>query len=216
MALNVICLNGFKESGKDTVFNVIQELVPYARRFAYADRLKECVWALNPWVKVSEGEPGYIEEDVWERQGNDMVYHTFPRFVRYEQLIDEVGVDEAKKCKEVRRLLQAMGTEVVRDRIEDGAWVRILMEEIFAYRTLRSKNRLAVITDCRFPNEAAVPRNQFNAEVWEIKRPGGKTDGHRSEVPLHRNLVDLTIYNNGTIDDLRITVKEILEEKELL
>lgn len=65
------------------------------------------------------------------------------------------------------------------------------------------------ITDLRYPNEAERVR-ALGGVVWEVVRPGTASDGHASEQPLPRDLVDLTLQNNGTLDDLADEVRAAL------
>lgn len=72
---------------------------------------------------------------------------------------------------------------------------------------------LAVLTDCRFTNEAQAVR-AAGGEVWRIVRPGASLAGaaalHPSEAeqesPEFLSLVNLTIDNSGTLEDLRTRV----------
>lgn len=187
MTLQVIGLTGLKESGKDTVFQLIQEFLPHAKRYAFADRLKDCMYILNPYVRI------------------DHNYHHY--FQRLQDLVDNVGWDVAKKQADVRTLLQVFGTEVVRDNIEDGLWARLVCEQITADHNTRAAKKLAVVTDVRFNNEAAQLRNRLDAHVWQITRPGKKGDGHRSEKGIDAHLVEMTLGNNSDLENLRTVVK---------
>ena len=65
----------------------------------------------------------------------------------------------------------------------------------------------AVITDVRFPNEAAMVR-QLGGQIWQIKRPGyeaGST-GHASDTDGSEFAPDLLVTNGGSLEDLRGTV----------
>lgn len=66
------------------------------------------------------------------------------------------------------------------------------------------------ITDLRYPNEAERII-ALGGTIWEVIRPGTASDGHVSEIPLPRHLVDMTIPNMGTLDDLRDEVRIALE-----
>lgn len=66
-----------------------------------------------------------------------------------------------------------------------------------------------VITDLRFENEAERVR-ALGGVVWEVTRPGVESDGHASEQPLSRNLVDIQIANDADLPTLERRVKEAL------
>lgn len=64
-----------------------------------------------------------------------------------------------------------------------------------------------VITDVRFPNEAAMVR-QLGGQIWQIKRPGyeaGST-GHASDTDGSEFGPDRVVVNSGSLEDLRGTV----------
>lgn len=62
-----------------------------------------------------------------------------------------------------------------------------------------------VITDVRFPNEAAAVR-KFGGKLWEIRRPGLPTDSHASEVGGREVKWDAVIPNDTTLEDLEARV----------
>lgn len=63
-----------------------------------------------------------------------------------------------------------------------------------------------VITDCRFPNEAAMVR-QLGGKIWQVVRPGHNPpcSGHASETTGDEFAPDVVIRNAGSIEDLRAT-----------
>jgi hypothetical protein len=66
-----------------------------------------------------------------------------------------------------------------------------------------------VITDVRYENEAQRILD-LGGVVWAIDRVGIKSDGHASERPLPADLVDWTIYNDGTVADLERKVSQAI------
>jgi len=118
-------------------------------------------------------------------------------------MVDQHGWDWAKNnVPDVRRLLQRLGTEAGRDILGVNIWV----DTAFA----RVDNDKVVVTDVRFPNEADGIR-QRGGEVVRIERPGvGPRNNHPSETSLLDYEFDVTIYNDGTIEDLHRKVREEL------
>jgi 5' nucleotidase, deoxy (Pyrimidine), cytosolic type C protein (NT5C) len=92
----VIALSGYAESGKDTVAAILVADYGFERR-GFADRLKGCLYALNPLT------------------GNGK---------RVQHVVDYAGWDNAKKYGEIRELLQRLGTEAGRRVLGDDVWVR--------------------------------------------------------------------------------------------
>lgn len=64
-----------------------------------------------------------------------------------------------------------------------------------------------VITDVRFPNEAAMVR-QLGGQIWQIHRPGYEAGGtgHASHTDGSEFGPDLVVTNGGSLEDLRATV----------
>lgn len=101
----------------------------------------------------------------------------------------------------VREFLQRLGTDAVRDNLDADAWVKALFTD------LHHSSRW-VITDVRFPNEAAAIKERGGVVV-RIKR-GEAVNAHPSETALDDWPFDHTIDNTGTLEDLRKNVTEWL------
>lgn len=106
-----------------------------------------------------------------------------------------------------RQALQTLGTE----------WGRACYENVWAdlgvRRALAVRGPLAIITDCRFINEARAVR-AAGGEVWRIIRPGagleGATGAHPSEAEQESDefleLVNRTVDNDGGLQQLAVKV----------
>lgn len=70
-----------------------------------------------------------------------------------------------------------------------------------------------VITDVRFPNEAAMVR-QLGGQIWQIRRPGYEAagTGHASDTAGSEFGPDRVVVNSGSLEDLRATVLAAWEE----
>lgn len=105
--------------------------------------------------------------------------------------------------KSPRELLQTLGTEWGRESVHPEIWVRTAMRRAAACQ-------LAVITDCRFVNEAQAIR-RAGGVVWQVRRQaaglGGNAGQHASEAGIPEELIDLRIENNGTLRDLEAAVE---------
>lgn len=105
--------------------------------------------------------------------------------------------------KSIRQLLQEYGTDVAR-RDNPNIWVNKMEEKL-------DKCSYAIITDCRFDNEAEMikRRGGFIIHVDASIRVGGN-DSHSSEKGVSGNLIDFTLDNNGTEEDLRDCLRVIV------
>lgn len=98
------------------------------------------------------------------------------------------------------RLLQLVGTEAGRDVFGPDVWVD------HARARLQDAGDLVLFDDCRFDNEAEMIRAEGGLVV-EICRTGhalddGRDSEHRSAARLPDRLIDLIIYNDGSVEDL--------------
>jgi hypothetical protein len=173
MATNIIGLIGYAQSGKDSFASF---LLPFGwRRHALADALKKTAYVLNPIVENLDGSG----------------------VVRLAWLVDNVGWEQAKQSKDVRELLQRLGTEVGHNLLGENVWVNLLSKRI-----AESEDDLVVVTDVRFPNEAEWILD-LGGSLIRITRPGvGPVNGHASESLLSGFDVAYEVENVGDLNDL--------------
>lgn len=118
-----------------------------------------------------------------------------------QDLVNLKGWDEAKQEPQVRRLLQSTGL-AGRNMIDEYLWVALTLSQI-----KDPQEGKYVITDVRFPNEAAALTSQ-GGQIWRIERPGvDAVNDHVSETALDAWIFDETILNDGTIEDLKKKIK---------
>lgn len=186
-------LNGVGGAGKDAVGRIMR-LKYNAVTFALADKVREFAIAVDPWIPIDP----YVDPDSKTNRG---------QIVRLSKLVQEVGWDEAKKNKEVRRLLQRVGTEGGRNVIGDKVWIKLLEEEIKTARTFKkNQNVPVVITDVRFLNEADWIRSK-DGIVIRVERPGyGPVNKHISDNVVDTSLWDYILPNDGTLEQLELRV----------
>lgn len=113
--------------------------------------------------------------------------------------------DETKEqlCKSLgmtrREVLQKMGS-AVRDNIGPNVWVDRLLNT-----WVKRGKEPAVISDCRYPNEAQAIKS-LGGIIIRVVRPGAGLEGeaanHVSEAGIPDDLVDVEIYNDGTLTEL--------------
>lgn len=182
MSNTIIGFSGFSEAGKDATAGFIVE-ERGAAQFAFADVLKESVYQLNPFV-----------------------INKFGRYVRYQDIVDEHGLDWAKnELKEVRRLLQYMGTEVGRNLLGENIWVDAVLHKA------EKVSGPVVITDVRFINELEAVQNAGGVVV-RVERPGiGPKNDHPSETELIGADFDYYIDNDGSLADLRLSALDLFD-----
>lgn len=132
---------------------------------------------------------------------------------RLEELITKDENWYEDKNPITRILLQTYGTEIFRKRVDQDWWVKQLKN-----RVLQSNSDITLITDVRFPNEIECFKKDiskdFTVTTIRINRNLNREAGfneHESEKALDNyNEFDYVIDNNGTLEDLKNKVKELI------
>ncbi len=183
----IIGLAGYAQSGKDTVASILVN-DHHFHRIAFADIMKEMLYRLDPVIGMKSDDS----------------------FHRVSDLVSAYGWEKAKESKEVRSLLQRLGTEAGRELFGEDHWVNICFEQNL------SANGWLVVSDVRFPNEADAIRNR-GGKVYRVRRPGyGPVNFHASETSLDDYEFDGYIENSGAIfPDLAEQVSTILREQHV-
>jgi hypothetical protein len=144
------------------------------KRFAFADQIRQAALVLDPLVKGR---------------------------TRLSAVVADHGWDIAKtEWPEVRRLLQVLGTELGRDLHGPDVWV----DRVFTAIGDLPPDQRVVISDCRFPNEAAAVR-AHGGFIVRINRTVHQLDAvmsHPSETESAGLKPDYVLSNHGTLGEL--------------
>lgn len=177
----IIGICGKAGSGKDTIADYLCDHMGY-NRDSLAAPIKRLVMDVF----------GLDEETVYDRVKREQPLPDWPGWT-------------------VRKLLQFIGTELMRKNIDDRIWVKSLC--------LRLKRSLGsyVIPDVRIPNEAQMLKETFGDAFIMIKvvRPGcdgntvGGIQGHETE--KYDIQADHVLVNDSTIEDLWKKVSIVME-----
>ena len=101
-----------------------------------------------------------------------------------------------------RRLMQTLGTEWGRNMIHPCVWARLLDERL--ERLADSGAQGVVVTDVRFEDEAALIRDA-GGRVVHVQRPDALRPAnaeHVSEKGIRKRYGDITLFNDGKLEDL--------------
>lgn len=107
-----------------------------------------------------------------------------------------------------RVLMQKVGTDFGRNMLDRLIWLNAWKREVQTY----NKMFFVVADDMRFEEEAGTIRN-MGGQLWRVTRPGLpplETDDHESEGRLEHFDFDVEILNDGTINDLHVSVMNAL------
>lgn len=174
---------GYAQSGKDTVANILVEEYGYTR-VAFADKIREFLYEIDPGIPLTNGAQVAV--------------------VGLQNLVDEVGWDDAKQHPNVRALLQNTGVGA-RNLFGEKFWIAQALTNVHFTENV-------VITDVRFINEAESIKKYDNAQLWRVTRPGvNPVNLHISETELKDYKEDLSLDNRGTIEELELLVRSNME-----
>lgn len=193
----VIGLVGFKQSGKDTVCELIQKVYPWYTRVAFADPVRSEAQAIldgtTPFPCDLPPSLAQLYEDQFDE--NVMLRHSGYK---------PITVYDRPYTPRIRAILQQHGTEYRRAQDPEywtKAWERAILP-------LRGG---VIVTDVRFPNEEQVIRKHGGA-VWLVWRGmPAVEDIHESESHVLRLPVDGRIDNVCTLDELESRVAAALQ-----
>lgn len=180
-AIPIIGLTGLAGSGKDSVRAVLEQ--HGYTGLAFADPIRAMLLGL---------------------------FHTAGVSLRYitERHLKEKAIPGLDAS--YRQLAQTLGTEWGRALGHDF-WVRIARSRMEALKEEAFGQAQFVISDVRFPNEAAFIR-ECGGQVWHVLRPGVQpVRAHESEAHASSMEADFTILNDGTLQDLQTTVLNALQ-----
>lgn len=100
-----------------------------------------------------------------------------------------------------RAFLQHFGSEVMRG-VNDNIWIDC---------TISNCGENAIISDCRFPNEAKAVKARGGI-VIKVVRPDAKaSDSHQSETRIDEIDADYTLWNDTTLENLVLNVDSIVK-----
>ena len=195
----IIGICGLIGSGKGSVGDILVE--QGYTKVSFADKLKDGVATILGYDRAMlEGDTD--ESRSWREQ------------------TDEFWSKETGRTITPRIILQEFGTDCMRNGYYDGVWVSLLKQQI-----LNNPGNY-VVPDVRFRNEQDMIR-ELSGQIWRVQRgdvpewygcamldntTGGNLmeayDIHSSEYKWidMNNKFNTTIYNNGTLDQLKQSV----------
>jgi len=237
----ILGISGRKQSGKSTIGNFILSL--YLAKLNYCEKIymdedgqllisdilgdTRFEGIFNPRKMIEEYNDPRLEQAINKLNSKIKVYN-FADILKTDICINILGLTydqcygsdtnknemtnivwEDKKLS-ARDVMQIVGTDIFR-KLDTNVWVRATINKI-----IREKPDLAVITDCRFPNEIDCIKNS-GGKVIRLTRNPFESD-HLSETVLDKDNYDWTnfdyVLDNSDISllDQFTQVKKLLEE----
>lgn len=175
MVAELIVLSGYAGSGKDTAADVLVEEFGFTK-VAYADKLREALYVLNPMVSDQTFLADVIDEHGWQ------------------------GYKKTEYSDEVRRLIQTLGTEVGRDMMGENVWVDATYDALpDDARVVVTDGRFINELDAararygyvwRIERDGVGPLNNHSSETEAVDYP----------------FFSLYLHNNGTLEQFKALV----------
>lgn len=210
----IIAFAGRKQSGKTSCSWYIEDLV--FRDFQYTTKCKTYSFA-DPLKKdICINILGLTEEQCY---GSDEDKNTLTK-IRWKDMPDyDISWTWSKDYDPsgfmtARQVMQFIGTNIFR-KLKNDVWSGATINKI-----LQEKYDIAIIADCRFPNEVEAVKNAGGYVIKLTRNP--YNSDHESEVALDdifysRDNFDLVIDNaNLTIDEQNLEVHNFLKLKGIL
>lgn len=192
--IKLIGITGRARSGKDTVADYIEDTISCSVKYSLASPIKRMVFSLLEADRLMD------QQELMDNK---------------EEVIDWLGHSP-------RELLQVFGTEGARENLGNDFWLKFL--DRFCQNT-REMEESFVNSDEVYPIYVLVPDVRFDNEAKHIKDKEGiiiKVVGdeerssnvrdHASEKGISIRYVDYVLENDGTLEDLKGKVKQLVKE----
>lgn len=128
-----------------------------------------------------------------------------------KRILNWDGKDETKP----RDFLQQLGTEIIRNKIDNNFFINRMLQDIEVYSYFYD---VIIIADARLKEEIEVPYNKYE-KVIRIKIERNYSDltekqkQHITETALNNyEKYDYKIINDGTLEELKNKINNILDE----
>lgn len=189
----LIGIHGQIGQGKSEFWKVVRDSFPdfHVKQLKFAQPLYDGLLAINPVILFDDGS---VE--------------------RLSYLVARVGWEKAKEVPEVRRLLQAYGTEGGRDIHGAYCWVRLFENRLKECLQSYIPNTIIINDDLRFPEEF-LPHEAYGGITVKLYGPNRRSHTaeaaqHSSENRLTDHKFDYLLYNTGTLEEYRKNILTIL------
>lgn len=189
----IIGLSGIQGAGKDTVGEILINEYGFVK-LSFAGALKDAISALFGWPRdMLEGATE--ESRVWRETVN-------------EYWAEKTNIPDFTP----RKALQYIGTDLLRNQLCKDIWACIVESKITEMLKFNPNTNI-VITDCRFTNEFVILKKFDSTRIVKIER----NNLNQTNIPTHSSETEWTDYpfdiilpNNGSIEDLKKLIKEVI------
>lgn len=201
----IIGICGFQSSGKDIIADYLIKEHGFIK-LSFASTLKDIISIIFGWPR--DKLEGLTSED---RQWREQVDNWWSNTLQIPQLTP-------------RYVMQYFATDLFRNQFHIDIWVKIVENKLNTIlESVNGKN--IVISDCRFGNEinmiirlgGKIIQVYRDPPYWFDKYRQGETPNemkniHCSEIEWIRCYRDYDVDNDGSIEELYLKIKDILDK----
>jgi hypothetical protein len=182
-------------AGKDTVANMIERRGPYVK-FNVSDALNKFLIQQNSYVQVPAG----------------MVPEGTAQYMRYADVIEAIGYEDAKDIPDVRRLLRTSGTDAARGTFGMGIWNIPVAEKL---TQIAAEGHSGIVAGVRYHEDWEPVKAAGGVLIYVQRDNDGKdvTD-HSSENSISQDDADYVIFNSSNLKNLEVLVRQVVNRIE--
>lgn len=226
----IIAISGKKQTGKDTVANMIQFIIEHYDKgttdsvnelyalYFFVDqnftktKLKKFADKLKEVTALILGTDDITLLDSEQFKNLQLPITWMRRFDENNKMISYYDLESVQTKFQMltyREALQIIGTDCLRNHFHPDIWVITTLRDY-------KDDEFWVISDCRFRNEAEAVKSKGGI-LLRIERDNIPFDNHSSENDLDNyEGFDYVIHNNGLIKTLFYQVFEFLKEFKII
>lgn len=178
---------------------------------------KPRIYILGGKARSGKDTTADIIKEYYEEKEKKAIILSYGSYIKEyaKNISDWDGRDETKP----RTLLQVLGTDIIRNNIDDMFFIKRIIGDIHVYSYFFD---VIIISDARFEKEITNIKDTFNDVIdINIKRPSfdnGLNElekNHSTEQGLNNyNSYKYIVNNDALISDLKLKIIKIIEEVE--
>jgi energy-coupling factor transporter ATP-binding protein EcfA2 len=188
----IILVAGKKGSGKDTLANLLKDLInddKHVQRLSFAEPIKEVSNLLFGWdyAKFDQDDKETVDKnngvsprDFWQWFGTEVMQYAFPR--RFKHVYNKMG---------------------------RNIWVKILADKA------NKPGTTYIVSDWRFPHELDYLLKNTHQDVVAIRidrKDLNSNDLHESESVVDELMPMFIVENTSTLEELKLSAETLLED----
>lgn len=222
--MKLIALVGKKRVGKDTCANFIKEQEEGSIIYQLAEPIKHLLHKNRPksmqWLTYNDFDGLGIDREMVLPISHQKIAEWLLRCVfdinNHQPYNDDLMISIVDVIKEkseevdhkwsIRLLLTTLGTDIVVNKIDKMFWCGLFLRK---YIDNKHKKGYFIVPDIRQDVEIELVRG-MGAKIIHLYRDTGLTSNHITERGLLTKSGEYTIINNGTLEEFKHSILEIL------